>query len=96
MGLPIPEIIWRWLRATVLEVNDNSVGFEGRSGKLGFANRVATLPLKLSISDEVWFCSTDQALEVHDRIVDGKPTHPHQLLVYITPIIERIYLAEKD
>jgi hypothetical protein len=96
MGLPIPEIVWRWVGGTVLEVNDNSVGIEGRLGKLGFANRVATLPLKLSIGDEVWFCNTDKDLEVHSRIVGGKPSNPHQLLKYITPIIARIYLAETD
>ena len=96
MGPQISEIVWRWVRGTVLEVNENSVGFEGRLGKLGFASRIATLPLKLSIGDEIWFCKTDQELEVHDLIVDGKPTHPHQLLEYITPVIERVYLAEKE
>jgi hypothetical protein len=87
----IPEIMWRWVRATVLEVNEISVSLEDCSGKLGFASRVASLPLDLSIGDEVWFCSTDQDLEVHDLIIDGKPTHPDRLLEYIKPMIERVY-----
>jgi hypothetical protein len=93
IGLPIPEIIWRWIRAIVLEVNEKSVGIEGSLGQLDFAARVTTLPLSLSIGDEVWFCKTDMELEVHDKIVNGKPAHPHQLLEYITPIIERVYSA---
>ena len=88
---PIPEIVWRWVRATVIEVNESTVGIDDRMGKLGFATRVASLPLRLSIGDEVWFCNTDQDLEVHDLIVDGKPVHPERLLEYITPIIERVY-----
>ena len=92
-SLQIPEIIWRWVRAIVIEVNDSSVGIKGGSGKVDFASRVAELPLNLSIGDEVWFCSTDQALEVHDLIVEGKPAHPRRLLEYITPITERVYAS---
>jgi hypothetical protein len=88
---PIPEIVWRWVRAIVLEVNDDSIGIEDRMGQIEFASRVSILPLSLSIGDEVWFCKTDQELEVHDLIVNGKPAHPYQLIEYITPIIERVY-----
>ena len=91
LSQPIPEIVWRWVRAIVLEVNEESVGIDDCMGRLGFASRVATLPLSLAEDDEVWFCKTDQELEVHDQIVKGKPAHPDRLLVYITPIIERVY-----
>jgi hypothetical protein len=90
-NLQIPEIIWRWISAIVIEVNENSVGIQGGTGKTDFASRVAILPLNLSIGDEVWFCKTDQDLEVHDLSIDGEPVHPQQLLEYITPIIERVY-----
>ncbi len=90
-SLPIPEIVWRWLQGTVIEVNKESIGIEGRMGKRGFALRVTTLPLSLSTGDEVWFCKTDQELEVHDMIADGKPANPNRLLEYISPIIERVY-----
>ena len=90
-SLQTPEIIWRWINAIVIEVNDNSVGIKGSTGKTDFASRVTRLPLNLSIGDEVWFCSTDQDLEVHDLSIDGEPVHPRQLLKYITPIIERVY-----
>lgn len=88
---PIPEIVWRWVHATVVEVNENSVGIDDCMGKLGYASRVGKLPLCLSVGDEVVFCNTDQELEVHDLVVDGKPAHPDRLLEYITPIIKRIY-----
>jgi hypothetical protein len=87
----IPEIVWRWVRAIVLEVNDESVGIEDCLGQIEFASRVSELPLRLSIGDEIWFCNTDQELEVHDLIVNGKPAHPDQLIEYITPIIKRVY-----
>jgi hypothetical protein len=89
----IPEIIWRWVRAIVLEVNESSVGIKGASGKVDFASRVPKLPLNLSIGDEVWFCKTDQELEVHDLIVQGIPAHPRKLLEYITPIAEGVYAS---
>jgi hypothetical protein len=92
-SLHIPEIIWRWVRAILIEVNETSVGIRGSSGRVDFVSRVAKLPLNLSIGDEVWFCKTDQDLEVHDLIVEGKPAHPDQLLEYITPIIERVYAS---
>ena len=95
-SLQIPEIIWRWIMAIALQVKKTSVGIKCGSGKEDFASQVAKLPLNLSIGDEVWFCKTDHQLEVHDRIVDEKPSHPHQLLGYITPIIERVYMAETD
>lgn len=96
MSLPIPEIVWRWIRAIVLEVNDNSVGIEDDLGHVLFVSKVATLPLMLSVGDQVWCCNTDKDHEVHDRIVDGEPADPHQLLEYITPIIERIYSIENE
>ena len=89
----ILEIIWRWVKAIVIEVNDSSIGIKGGSGKVDYASREAELPINLSIGDEVWFCSTDQTLEVHDLIVEGKPTHPRWLLEYITPITERVYAS---
>lgn len=92
-SLLIPEIMWRWLRASVVEVNKSSVGIQSESGRVDFASRVSQLDLNLSIGDEVWFCKTDQDLEVHDQIVDGKPSHPDQLLEYISPIINRVYSA---
>jgi hypothetical protein len=92
-SLHTPEIVWRWLRATVIEVNQSSAGIEHSSGRVEFASRVEQLPLNLSIGDAVWFCKTDQDLEVHDLIAEGKPAHPDQLLEYITPIIERVYSA---
>jgi hypothetical protein len=87
----IPEIVWRWVRAIVLEVNDESIGIEDCLGQIEFASRVSELPLSLAIGDEVWFCNTDRELEVHDLIVNGKPAHPDQLIEYITPIIKRVY-----
>ena len=85
------EIVWRWIRGRVQEVNDETIGFVDPLGKLGFAVRVPDLPLNLTDGDEIWFCSTDRDLEVHDSIVSGGPAHPQRVLDYIAPIIERVY-----
>jgi len=53
---------------------------------------VSDLPLILTLDDEVWTCGTGHDFEIHDIILDGKPTHPDRLLKYITPIIEKICL----
>lgn len=86
-----PEIVWRWLRATVIEVKADMVGVDDMRGHPATVSRVSDLPLTLALNDEVWFCGTGRAYEVHDVITDGKPTHPNRLLEYIAPIIAGIY-----
>ena len=87
-----PEIVWRWIRAAVVEIKERSVAVVGDlNGERGEVTRVTDLPLKLNLDDETWVCGTGRAYEVHDLIVDGKPAHPERLLKYITPIIEEIY-----
>lgn len=88
---PVPEIVWRWVLGSVLEVNEGSIGIEDRLGRLAFASKVAALPLKMAIGDQVWVCSTDHELEVHDLVAEGNPVHPDQVLNYITSIVERVY-----
>ena len=87
-----PEIVWRWIRAAVLEIKASSVDVVGdMGGHRAEVSLVPDLPLELSIDDEVWVCGTGRAYEVHDLIVDGKPAHPERLLNYIKPIIKEIY-----
>ena len=89
-----PEIVWRWLRAAVIELNDSIVVVGDMKGHPGKVSLIPEIPLSLSIDDDVWICGTGQAFEIHDLIVGGKPTHPQRLLKYITPIINRIYQEE--
>ena len=86
-----PEIVWRWLRAAVIEVNADTVGVDDMLGHPATLSRVPDLPLTLALDDEVWFCGPGRADEVHDIIADRKPTHPNRLLEYIAPIIAGIY-----
>ncbi len=87
-----PEIVWRWLRAAVIELNQDFVVVVGdMKGHPGKVTLVPDLPLTLSLDDEVWVCSTGRAYEIHDLIVDGKPAHPDRLLKYIKPIIDKVY-----
>lgn len=86
-----PEIVWRWVRAAVIELSDNIIVVGDIKGHPAKVSLVPDLPMMLEIDDEVWACSTGRDNEIHDIILDGKPTHPNRLLDYITPIIEGIY-----
>ncbi len=86
-----PVIVWRWLRAAVIELTPDIVVVDDMKGYAAKVSPVSSLPLTLEIDDEVWACSTGRDYEMHDIISDGKPTHPNRMLKYITPIIEDIY-----
>jgi len=86
-----PQIIWRWIRAAVIELGTDIIVVGDMHGHAGQVTLVSELPLELSLDDEIWTCSTGRANEIHDIILDGKPAHPNRLLKYITPIIEGIY-----
>ena len=86
-----PEIVWRWIRAAVIEINADIIVLDDMQGHPAKVSLVSQLPLTLAVDDEVWACGTGQAFEIHDVIVAGKPNHPERLLRYITPIIEEIY-----
>ena len=86
-----PEIVWRWIRAAVIELTADIVVVDDMQGHQAKVSLVSDLPLALTLDDEVWTCSTGHNFQIHDIIIDGKPTHPNRLLKYITPIIEEIY-----
>lgn len=86
-----PEIVWRWLRAAVIELTEDIVVVDDMQGHPAKVSFVSVLPLTLALEDEVWTCSTGRDFEIHDIIINGKPTHPSRLLKYIAPIIAEIY-----
>jgi len=86
-----PQIVWRWIRAAVIELGADIIVVGDMHGHSGQVSLAPELPLELSLDDEVWACGTGSAYEIHDIIPDGKPAHPDRLLKYITPIIEGIY-----
>jgi hypothetical protein len=86
-----PEIVWRWIRAAVIEINANITVVDDMQGHPAEVSLIPDLPLPLKLNDEIWTCGTGRDYEIHDIIIDGKPRHPNRLLKYITPIIEEIY-----
>jgi len=86
-----PEIVWRWLRAFVIEINKSIIVVDDMQGHPGKVSLVPELPLTLRIDEEVWVCGTGQDFEIHDLIIEGKPAHPQRVLTYIKPIIDGIY-----
>jgi hypothetical protein len=95
IGSNPPEVVWRWIRATVIEVNDHVTIMDDMEGHPGVVSLVPELLLDLKLDDEVWVCGTGQDYEVHGLILDGKPVDPDPILRYITPIIEGIYQQER-
>ena len=86
-----PKIVWRWVRASVIELVDNTVYVVGEFGHRIKVVYVSSLPLTLNVDDDIWSCRIGNTPEIHDKSVDGKPVHPYRLLKYITPIIEDVY-----
>ncbi|MCP4140861.1 MAG: hypothetical protein GY755_11320 [Chloroflexi bacterium] len=86
-----PEIVWRWLRAAVIELDEGIVVVDDMQGHPAKVSLVPDMPLSLRKNDEVWVCGTGDGHEAQDIITEGKPTHPTRLLKYIKPIIEEIY-----
>ena len=71
-----PEIVWRWLQAAVIEISTDVVVVDDMKGYAAKVTFVPELPLTVSLDDEAWTCNTGRAYEIHDIILDGKPTHP--------------------
>lgn len=83
-----PETVWRIFQMQVIAINDSAVTLSdlARGGE-------KTMPLPalidqpLCVGDLVW-AGIDQ---VYDRVMDGKPTHPDELLVALKPTIVATY-----
>lgn len=85
------EIVWRWVRGKVDKFEGESVIVDDGKCQLIPAGIPREMDLTLHANDEIWWCSLPQDIEVHDKIIDGEPEKPDQLLTYIKPIIEAIY-----
>ena len=86
-----PEIVWRWIQTVVLEIKPDAVVVDDMLGHPAQVCNIDELPLDLAEGDQVWACGTGNGFEIHDVILDEKPTEPNRLLEYITPINEQIY-----
>jgi hypothetical protein len=84
-----PQIMWRWHRVRVQEVKpERIVAFLG-NGTLVNLVRKEALEVQLAEGDEVWTIGlSEDQMEVHEHVRDGKPAHPVRLLSYIQPTIE--------
>ena len=58
-----PEIVWRWLRAAVIEVSNAIVVVDDMQGHPAKVTLVPDLPLTLTLDHEVWTCGTVMALK---------------------------------
>jgi hypothetical protein len=85
-----PETIWRWVPVRVDRLEEERVIVIDKNHKSASVADVPQLNLSLQPGDDVWTCGVGYDYEVHDKIIEGKPEHPEQLLTYIEPIIIKV------
>jgi hypothetical protein len=85
------ELVWRWVRAEVDSIDQGSLLLDDRRGQLIRATIPAELDLQLETGEEVWWCKTGEAIEVHARTADFDHEQEKLLVKYIQPIISKHY-----
>jgi hypothetical protein len=84
-----PQIVWRWIRAEVLEVR------AGRAvvGAFGICDELAPRnpDMKLEKGDAVWVGSNGKEKLIQDAVQSGGPAHPDELAAAAFPAIEAWY-----
>lgn len=83
-----PETVWRLFQMQVTAIHEGAVTLldlaRGREKSMPFPTLIHQ---SLRVSDVVW-TGVDQ---IYDRVVDGKPAHPDQLLTALRPTIVATY-----
>ncbi len=88
------ELVWRWIRAEVDQVEAGSVVLDDRRGQLIPAFIPTELELDLKAGEEVWACKTAESVEVHARTSGFGRAQEERLISYFQPVIEKHYAAE--
>jgi hypothetical protein len=82
----IPEVAWRWYRVQVVESGEGQVIVQERERQLSAA-RVPGLETPGQPGDETWVTGMESGWELHDRVLDGKPSDPARLRKEVLPRI---------
>jgi hypothetical protein len=85
------ELVWRWVRADVDSIDGGSILLDDRRGQLIQASVPTELDLQPEVGEEVWWCKTAEAIEVHARTADFDHEQERRLVKYIKPIISEQY-----
>jgi hypothetical protein len=85
------ELVWRWVLASIDSIDQDSFLLDDRRGQLIQASIPAELDLQPEAGEEVWWCKTGEAIEVHARTADLDHEQEMRLVKYIQPIISKHY-----
>ena len=85
----IPEVAWRWYRARVVQAGEREVVVQERERQLSAA-LLPDLETAHGVGDEIWVTGMDGGWELHDTVVDGKPSDPSRLREKIFPRIVQL------
>ena len=82
----VPEIAWRWYRTRVVENAGEYITVQERERQLSAVDAYGVEAL-LHAGDEVWVTGMSGVWEIHDGVVDGKPSNPARLVEDVIPRI---------
>jgi hypothetical protein len=82
----IPEVAWRWYPARVVKPGESMVIVQERERQLSAA-RIPGLETSYDVGDEIWVTGMKGVWELHDRVVEGKPSDPARLKEKVFPRI---------
>ncbi len=85
------ELVWRWVRARVDSIDSGAFLLDDGRGQLIQARVPIELDLQPEVGEEVWWCKTGEAVEVHAMTADLNHEREKRLVEYIQPIISKHY-----
>jgi hypothetical protein len=88
----VPEVAWRWYKAHIIETGEQQIVVKERDRYLTVVN-APQMELAAEVSDLIWVTGMQGTWELHDRVVDGKPSDPAQLQEKVLPRIETLLLS---
>lgn len=88
----VPEVAWRWYRARMVEPGERQVIVQDRERQLAAA-RVPGLETTGQAGDDLWITGMENGWELHDRVVDGKPSDVTRLQERVLPRIAALLAA---
>lgn len=88
----MPEVVWRWYPAYIIETGEQRIVVKERERYLNVV-QAHEMEFAAEVGDLIWVTGMQGIWELHDRIVDGKPSDPAQLQEKVFPRIETLLLS---
>ena len=87
----VPEVAWRWYPAHIIETGEQHMVVEERERQMTVV-QAPEMEIATEVGDHIWMTGMQGIWELHDRVVDGKPSNPAQLKEKVFPRNENLLL----